>query len=133
MNAVVEVPAKSSRTLKRERELLGQWYENGNAERRCYIVNTGNAVFGINESYASAGRLISEKDGTLFAPSWQVRGEIVKDKILWTNGTWWSREPFRHGNLARRDSIKVEGLDRAAGEEIDTPDLLRGFIRSGGQ
>src|ERR1700704_2157320 len=31
MNAVVEVPAKSSQTIKRERELLGQWYENGKA------------------------------------------------------------------------------------------------------
>jgi len=26
-----------------------------------------------------------------------IRGEIVKDKILWSNGTWWSRRPVEYG------------------------------------
>jgi hypothetical protein len=124
MNAVVEVAAKSSQTIKRERALLGVWYENGNAERRCYITSGENAVFGINGSFAS--RLISYKNGVLFAPSWRVHGEIVTDKILWSNGTWWSRKPMRFDSAAARESVKVEGMDRAAGKEYDSPELRGG-------
>jgi hypothetical protein len=25
-----------------------------------------------------------------------MSGEILKDKILWSNGTWWSRKPMEH-------------------------------------
>ena len=30
--------------------------------------------------------------GSLFLSN-GIRGEIVNDKILWSNGTWWSRKP----------------------------------------
>jgi hypothetical protein len=30
-------------------------------------------------------------------PQTGMHGEIMKDKILWSNGTWWSRKPAGYG------------------------------------
>jgi hypothetical protein len=29
-------------------------------------------------------------------PQTGMGGEIIKDKILWSNGTWWSRKPAEY-------------------------------------
>jgi hypothetical protein len=99
LNSVVEVQKKASKSLtQRERALIGDWYESGRADRPCHIAATGDILFAINESNNASGRAILTRKGFLFVASWQVHGEIVKDRILWSNGTWWSRKPAEYGN-----------------------------------
>jgi hypothetical protein len=107
---------------KAERALIGNWYEGGNIERPCWIAGTDKALFVIsNNKFATRASLST--DGTLFVKDFQrgrpmfdgrvpmeangfvrsmpsmansqtgMSGEIIKDKILWSNGTWWSRKP----------------------------------------
>ncbi|HXT10778.1 MAG TPA: lectin-like protein [Candidatus Angelobacter sp.] len=110
---VVEVVEKT-KVLKALHALVGQWYEEGNAGRPCYVAASGDAVFAINDSNHFSGRIGAYKNGTLFVAPWQVHGEVVQDKILWSNGTWWSR-------TANEDDFQLEGLDRAVGPRADVP------------
>jgi Lectin C-type domain len=108
---------------KAERALIGNWYEGGNIERPCWITATDKILFVIsNDKFAARASLSA--DGTLFVQDFQsgrpmmkdgmpmiesgfgrygsipstiqreMHGEILKDKILWSNGTWWSRKPL---------------------------------------
>jgi hypothetical protein len=120
---VVELPGKASEISlsKQERALIGSWYEGGKVERPCWIVGTDNALFVIpNNKFAARAGFCA--DGSLFVSSFQggwpmevrggfggfssmsgvspqtgMHGEIMKDKILWSNGTWWSRKPVEYG------------------------------------
>jgi hypothetical protein len=121
-SGVVELPGKANEISlsKRERALIGNWYEGGKVERPCWITGTDNVLFVIpkNKLAARAGLCA---DGSLFAAGFQtewpmamrgfngvssmtganpqtgMHGEIMKDKILWSNGTWWSRKPAGYG------------------------------------
>lgn len=116
-SGVVEV-VKNPKGLKALHALVGQWFEEGNAQKPCYVAASGDAVFAINDSNHFSGRLVSYRDGILFVAAWQVHGELIKDKILWSNGTWWSRKPVEYDAA---DSIKPEELKKAAGKQYDTP------------
>jgi hypothetical protein len=107
---------------KAERALIGNWYEGGNIERPCWIAGTDKMLFVIsNNKFAARASL--NADGILLVHNFQrggpilhegvpmeingflhsmpsrnnfqtgMNGEIIKDKILWSNGTWWSRKP----------------------------------------
>ena len=76
--------------------MIGVWYEGGSAYRPCYIAATDNKLLAINNH--SAARVILMPDGTLFLSSWNAHGEIIQDKLLWSDGTWWSRNPSNYGN-----------------------------------
>jgi hypothetical protein len=117
-NGVVELPGKAHELSlsKAERALIGNWYEGGNIERPCWIVGTDKLLFVISNNRLATRASLSA-DGTLiaynFRSGWpigqgdfgypfmppranlqtEMRGEIMKDKILWSNGTWWSRKP----------------------------------------
>jgi len=98
-NSVVEVREKTSKTLTEgERALIGDWYENGRVDRPCHIAATDDILFALNESNNASGRAFLTRKGFLSVASWAVHGEIVKDRILWTNGTWWSRKPSDYEN-----------------------------------
>ena len=98
-NAVVEMRGRTPKALtERERSLVGDWYENGQVDRPCHIAATDNILFALNESNNASGRAFLTHNNFLFVASWAVHGEIVKDKILWSNGTWWSRKPSEFGN-----------------------------------
>jgi hypothetical protein len=118
---VVELPGKAGeQTLSRqERSLIGTWYEGGKVERPCWIAATDNILFVI-PNHRLAVRAGFCADGSLFAADSQgewpmvardfskyppmmgfnsqtsLRGEIIKDRILWSNGTWWSRKPVEY-------------------------------------
>jgi len=110
---------------KAERALIGDWYEGGNVERPCWIAGTDKMLFIIsNNKFAARASLKS--DGTLIVRDFprerpmmeggmpmgdsafggyrsmpgsvqrEMSGEILKDKILWSDGTWWSRKPAEH-------------------------------------
>jgi len=93
---VVELPSEANEKSlsKQERVLIGTWYESGNGNRPCWITGTENKLFQIYDGRAV--RLILTAEGSLFLSN-RIRGEVVKDKILWSNGTWWSRKLVEYG------------------------------------
>jgi hypothetical protein len=123
--AVVELPGKADEISlsRQERALIGNWYEGGKVERPCWIAGTDNALFVISNNRLAARAGLCA-DGSLFAANFQsgwpvesarfggdysmplpfnnsqtsMHGEIINDKILWSNGTWWSRKPVEYGN-----------------------------------
>jgi len=135
---VVELPGRADKIVlsKRDRALVGIWYEGGKIERPCWIACTDNFLFVIpnNRVAVRAGFCA---DGTLFAPGSQsewpmtvrgfggfgsspgsnpqtgLHGQIFKDKILWSNGTWWSRKPVEYGN---KEASPGEGAETESGE-----------------
>jgi hypothetical protein len=121
---VVEIPGKSKEKAlsSKEKTLVGDWYYAGREGNACRIAGTENELFVINESNL-AGRAVMSREGNLFIAPWHLYGEVVKDKILWSNGTWWSRVPREYDGTAARHTAKVEGIERAAGKEYDTPEL----------
>jgi hypothetical protein len=106
---VVEVPGKSNKkSLSREeRELIGTWYESGNADRPAWIVGTENQIFLIAYD-RHAARLVLTPEGFIFNAD-RLNGEILKGKILWSNGTWWSRTPSKYSaeQTAANGSIRA--------------------------
>ncbi len=93
---LVEVPGKADEKALtvREKSLLGDWYDNGDPNHHCYIVGTENRLFAINEN-REASRLIATPEGFLFSPTWKQHVTVQGDKLLWTWGNWWSREPVK--------------------------------------
>jgi len=117
---VVELTGNADdKTLsKQERDLIGTWYEGGKLERPCWIAGTDNALFIIqNNRFATRAGICA--DGSIlqsqlpramkiydgfngyssmpgFNSEMNMHGEIVKDRILWSNGTWWSRKPVEY-------------------------------------
>lgn len=91
---VVEVMGKANpKTLtETEKALIGTWYAQGDPDRACWIAGTENRLFAIDHS-GSMSRLLSSTQGALFAPRWVQHAEVVKDRILWSKGNWWSRTP----------------------------------------
>ena len=73
--------------------MIGTWYASGNREHRCWIAGTENKLFQIYGGRAT--RMIFTAEGPLFLAN-GIRGEIVKDRILWSNGTWLSRKPAEY-------------------------------------
>ena len=112
VNGVVEVPGKSNEKslTEKEKELIGTWYASGNREHPCWIAGTENKLFQIYDGRAT--RLIFTVEGPLFLAN-GIRGEIVKDRILWSNGTWWSREPAEYLTPDKSETGKEPQPDTA--------------------
>jgi Lectin C-type domain len=89
-NGVVEV-RKEKLLSETEKSLIGTWYEGGRIDRACYFAATTNLLFAIGK-FGRSARIIDTSETTIFAASWHIRGEIEREKILWTDGTWWSRK-----------------------------------------
>jgi hypothetical protein len=104
-NGVVEVPHEKALT-EQEKALIGIWYESGKITRPCYFAGTTNMLFAIGK-YGQSTKIINASEGHIFAAAWHARGEIVKDKILWSDGAWWSRTPSDYSNEEGR-SIDIQ-------------------------
>jgi hypothetical protein len=93
---VVEVPGKSNEPAltAHEKSLIGTWYNNGDPDHRCHIAGTENQLFAINEN-REASRIIDTPEGFLFSPTWKQHVTLQGDKLLWSWGNWWSREPAK--------------------------------------
>jgi hypothetical protein len=109
--AVVEVPGKSHETslTGKEKSLIGVWYETGSPSQPCYISGTENMLFAIN--HGRAGRLLWTTDDDVFLSGWNAHGEIIEDRILWSDGTWWSREPTKYKKIGYQDGTSPESPD----------------------
>jgi len=94
---VVEVPGKSNEKAltEKEKSLIGNWYNNGDPDQPCEIAATDHLLYAVDQN-RGASRIIYTSDGLLFFPSWKQHAEIVKDKILWSRGNWWSRKPAEY-------------------------------------
>jgi hypothetical protein len=90
---VVEVPYKVQLSEK-EKALIGDWYFSGRADQPCHIVAANDVFFVINQ-WGNTSQMIANKKGLLFLPAWEARAEVIDDKILFSNGAWWSREPMK--------------------------------------
>ena len=103
---VVEVPGKGDEPVltAREKALVGDWYNNGDADHCCHIVATGNQLFAIDEN-RGASRLIDTPEGFLFSPHWKQHLVVQDDKILWSWGNWWSRQPVKFKTLANEPAV----------------------------
>jgi hypothetical protein len=108
---VVELSGNAEeKTLsKQERSLIGTWYEGGKMDRPCWIAGTDHELFIIQDnrlairagicadgSVLQSQLPIAERSFKGFNSEMSLRGEIIKDRILWSNGTWWSRKPSEH-------------------------------------
>ena len=107
-NGVVEVPGKSKgkALTGKEKALIGTWYVNGDPGQPCWIAGTDKLIFAIDQN-KDASQIIFTPEGFLFSPKWKQHAEIVKDKLLWSKGNWWSRKPSEFGNL--KTSPAVDG------------------------
>jgi hypothetical protein len=123
-NGVVEVPGKSKEKAlsATEKDFRGAWYAAGKADCPCFVASTDHELFIINESNW-ASRAIVTREHRLFVASWRIYGEMLQDRILWSNGTWWSRHPV--SSETAEFAIKPEDLKRAAGEKFELPDPVR--------
>jgi hypothetical protein len=85
----------------RERRLVprigGTWYMNGDDDAPCQIIQRGSgrhALF-INENGSRARGTV--RGGRVFIPDWSdgesqgLVGRIRGNRIIWPNGTFWSR------------------------------------------
>ena len=91
ISGVAEVSDKIPLTGE-QKSLVGDWYCSGRVDCPCHITQANDALFAINNSNSGA-RIIFDKKGNFFAVPWQTHGELVEDKILFSNGSWWSRKP----------------------------------------
>ena len=103
---VVEVPGKSNpKTLSaREKSFIGDWYNNGDPEQPCSIAATGNLLFAVDQN-RDASRIIDTPEGFLFSPKWKQHIVVLDDRILWSKGNWWSREPVKFKRLAKETTV----------------------------
>jgi len=96
MYGVAEVPGKTNPESlgSQEKSLVGTWYEAGRPDQPCFITATRDRLFTI-DCNRNASRLIRAANGLLFAANAHIHGELVGDKIVWSNGRWWSRSPVK--------------------------------------
>jgi hypothetical protein len=126
---VVELSGKAEEKIlsKEERTLIGTWYEGGKLERPCWIAGTLNELFIILDNrFATRAGICA--DGSIlqsqlpmagrifkgFNPEMSLRGEIIKDRILWSNGTWWSRKPVEYKTKEKSSVNDAAALDAAS-------------------
>lgn len=109
-NGVVEVPREKALS-ENERALVGTWYEAGRFDRPRYFAGTTNLLFGIG-GYGRSSRIIYASASHLLAADWHTRAEIVQDRILWSDGTWWSRKPSNYTDGETHFSSGVQIFSR---------------------
>src|SRR5688572_7116999 len=74
-------------------QLEGTWYLNGDPSRRTEINGSRRGLVAQNENGHST-RLEVSRSGDVYARDWHgLRGDVRRDRIVWDNGTTWTREP----------------------------------------
>jgi hypothetical protein len=79
------------------RNLEGTWYMNGDRRVRTRIYRSrGGGLEGINR-HGDRSRLVVDRNGDIRALDWgeNLRGDVRRDRIEWSNGVIWTREPSR--------------------------------------
>ena len=86
---------RSDRT-EAERSLMGNWYVNGDPDKRAEIVLTAGGLEARNEN-GDISRLNVERAGEIRALDWEggLRGDVSRDRIDWSNRSTCTPEPSR--------------------------------------
>lgn len=86
---------------RREANLSGKWYSNGERDKLVEIRSSRKGLEARNE-HGKTSRL-ETRGSNIRALDWEggLRGHIRRDRIEWDNGTTWTRTPSsQRGNLA---------------------------------
>ena len=85
---------------RREAELTGKWYLNGERDKAVEIRSSRRGLQARNE-HGKTSRL-ETRGNNIRALDWEggLRGHIKRDRIEWANGTMWARRPSHHRDLA---------------------------------
>jgi hypothetical protein len=85
---------------RREANLLGRWYSNGERDKPVHIHSSRRGFQARNE-HGDSSRL-EIRGNNVRALDWEggLRGHLRRDRIEWANGTIWMRTPSRGRNLA---------------------------------
>src|SRR5215467_12580927 len=65
---------------------------NGDPKKPTEINMSGRTLQATNEN-GQTSRLEMDRNGNIRASDWQVRGDVRRDRIDWSNGTTWTRRP----------------------------------------
>ena len=74
------------------RNLEGNWYVNGDRDKRAEIVSSSGGLEARNERGQSSR--LDVRGGRVRALDWErgLEGTVRRDQIEWQNGTTWTRE-----------------------------------------
>lgn len=100
---------RSDRT-EAERSLMGNWYVNGDPDKRAEIVLTAGGLEARNEN-GNISRLNVERAGEIRALDWEggLRGDVSRDRIDWSNA--------QHGH-ANHLAVSPNHADKALSNAI---------------
>src|SRR5688572_355747 len=84
---------------KREANLLGKWYSNGERDKPVEIRTSRRGLQARNEHGATSR--LETRGNNVRALDWEggLRGHIRRDTIEWANGSMWTRAPSYGRNL----------------------------------
>lgn len=85
---------------RREENLAGKWYSNGERDKPVQIFSSRRGLQGKNE-HGQTSRL-ETRGNTIRALDWEggLRGRVRRDKIEWANGSTWTRTASSRRDLA---------------------------------
>jgi len=77
------------------RGLEGRWYLEGQRDMPAEIFLTRQGLAATNE-FGHTTRLAISKSGDVRALDWEsgLLGNVRRDRIVWENGTTWTRQPL---------------------------------------
>ena len=106
------------------RHLEGRWYLNGDPNKPTNIHMDGRRLEATNEN-GRKSRLEMDRRGDIRASDWQgVRGDVKGNRIEWSNGTTWTRQPSdRIGYGYGRDARQLEGRWFVNGDSKKTAEI----------
>jgi hypothetical protein len=85
---------------RREANLLGKWYSNGERNKPVEIRTSRRGLQARNEHGATSR--LEKRGNNVRALDWEggLRGHIRRDTIEWANGSIWTRAPSHRRSLA---------------------------------
>ncbi len=85
---------------RREANLLGKWYSNGERDKPVEIRTSRRGLQAKNEHGATSR--LEKRGNNVRALDWEggLRGHVKRDTIEWSNGSMWTRTPSQRRNLA---------------------------------
>jgi hypothetical protein len=77
------------------RGLEGRWYLGGHRDMPAEIFSTRQGLAATNE-FGHTTRLAISRSGDVRALDWEggLLGNVRRDRIVWENGTTWTRQPL---------------------------------------